>query len=70
MVGEVVETSAVLDLVVESEKTVAEVPVDTGAVFARRMAKTFDATSSPTLFTATLVSPQPQEQLLRLLTKS
>ena len=61
---EVAEPSAVLDLDVDPEKIVAEVPVASGAVFARRMAKIFDATSSPTLSTATLVSPQPQEDLL------
>ncbi len=57
--GEVAEPSAVLGLDVDPLKTVAEVPVDSGAVYARRMAKIFDATSSPTLSTVTLVNPQP-----------
>lgn len=64
------EESAVPGSFLVPEKIVAEESVDFGAGFARSMANTFDATSSPTLSPATLVSPQLQEDLLRSLTNS
>lgn len=59
-----VETSVVLELVVDIEKIVAEVRVDFEERFAKSTVKTFDAAASPTMPTATLVSSSASERLL------
>lgn len=53
--GWVVETSALLELEVGSD-TIVAVPVKTEAGCARSIARTFEATSGPTIFSAILIS--------------
>ena len=56
-VGRFVDTNAVLEAVVDAESIVAGVRKDSEAGLARSAARSFDATLSPTLFPATIVSP-------------